>query len=319
MSRIKSTFAIIVVSLFARGALAQTGVALLVQPGPQDMKLELQGSATVFNQGHTIRPDNDFKLTYYDGQGRYRFDPSQPLGPRVGFDATYLDIASDDPSLPDRLADVSIGYGMAIGRFGQWWAAASVGVGYAGNAPFDDSDAWYGKADVLVGRDLWGGTLLGVLDYDGNRSFAPDVPLPGVEFRSAFSPMLSYVIGLPFSSLTWKPNDTFELKLQYALTNTLGARAIYKFTPALQAYGALESIANPFHIDTASGDRRLFFFQDRVEVGLRIAPWQNLSIVGGVGYAFNQEFRSGFDSRNLKGVSRISDEPYFKLQVEWQP
>ena len=59
--------------------------------------------------------------------------------------------------------------------------AAALGVGYAGEQIFDDTDAFYGKATVIVGKDFnEKSAILFALSYDGSRVIYPDIPLPAI-------------------------------------------------------------------------------------------------------------------------------------------
>ena len=102
--------------------------------------------------------------------------------------------------LVDVLGDVDDeeGADCPVGKAGDWIFAVGVAAGYAGASPFSEGNAWYGKATAVALRQFSeSDALVLVLDYDGNRTLLPDVPLPGIAYTHRVSPSLFYVIGAP--------------------------------------------------------------------------------------------------------------------------
>ena len=58
---------------------------------------------------------------------------------------------------------------------------------------------------------------------------------------------------------------------------------------------------------------RLFFQQRRAEVGVRWEPRKDFNFSLAVGYAFGQEFSTGFDFRQTDEFTDVSDEPYVRV------
>ena len=188
----------------AASALAQTGPALLLKPNLSETEaLEARGDAIFLQQGSTSNAGADFRLSVFEWSGRFR-EQRENFIPRVGWDLTYLDVNTKDPSIPDKgLTDVSLAAGFELGTYSGWLTGLTVGVGYAGDTPFGEGDAWYGKATFVIGRELDPKTKLGfVLDYDGNRTYLPDIPLPGFAYIHEFDPHISYTLGVPLTSLS---------------------------------------------------------------------------------------------------------------------
>ena len=69
-------------------------------------------------------------------------------------------------------------------------------------------------------------------------------------------------------------------------------------------------------------NRTFFFFnyegfqQRRAEVGLRWEPRKDFLFSVAGGYAFGQEFSTGFDARDTDLVADVSDEPYLRFGVD---
>ena len=302
---------------FAPLAAAQTGPALLLKPLlSEDETWESGGAATVVRDAHAQGSDADFNMSVYEYAGRFR-EQREKLIPRIGWDIAYYDFSSDIPILDQPLTDVSVAAGLELGKYYDWTAGLTAGIGYAGNSPFGEGDAWYAKATLVVGRKLDKKTDLAfVVDYDGNRTIFPDIPLPGIAYRHEFDPTLSYTIGIPLTSITWKPDDKISFDLTWTIVDRFDARLEYKLSPAWSVIGLLEQRQEGFAVDGIDDHDRLLFQQRRAEAGVRWKPWEHSSLLLAGGYAFGTEFSVGYDQGDSTEVADISDEPYVRLSFE---
>src|SRR5262245_30372706 len=172
-----SRVAIAVSLLLTSWASAQTGPELLLKPFPKGQTVEGQASGGFIADGDTTKGD-DFSMNFYNAAGRFRIMPEQRADPRFGFNVTFFDIDTDGP-VPANLVDTSVGFGMGVLDNSGWLGGVTLGVGYAAAGAFDDGNGYYYQADFLIGKELDETSSIGfVLDYDGNRTFMPDVPLP---------------------------------------------------------------------------------------------------------------------------------------------
>ena len=304
----------------ARG---QTGIDLLIKPFLDGNSIELDNaSAIAYPAGHESAEPDHFQFYEFDSDGRARFAiPGVADGKKIlylGYDTTNLDLAAHGPLLPDHLTDTSIAAGMPIARQGDNIWAISGGVGYAGNEPFTQSSAVYGKGDLIFVHPLGDerNLVLG-LDYDGNRSVLPDVPFPGIAYQAKSGDSLEYVLGFPFCSAVWLPFPRHDITVTVDVTIPDEAEAQIGFQPVKQFnfFGGYYQSIDSFHIDDQPEDRRLFFQQQRFEAGVKWLPRTGVEVSLAAGYAFDQHFDSGFDDRNLNGITRVSDEPYLKLNA----
>ncbi len=268
-----------------------------------------------FLEGGQTDDGEDFRLSVYESAGRVRLTPGVFESPRVGWEATYLELNSTDPSLPEQLVNTSAGFAMPLGKTGDWVFALGVGAGYAGDTPYDDGDAWYGQGTLLAFRQFDEESGLAfIIDYDGNRSILPDVPLPGFAYSRRIRDDLFLVAGLPVTSLEWTPTERLTVKGTYALPYTVDLAVGYEVTQGLRVYGKTESRSEAFHLDALERNSdRLFFEQRRAEVGVAWEPRDGWLLTAGVGYAWGGEFSTGWDVRETDEVTDISDEPYVKL------
>ena len=212
-----------------------------------------------------------------------------------------------------------VAFGIDLNIFKDWRGGLTVGAGYAGDVPFNQGDAWYGKATLVFGKDLDKKTTLAlVLDYDGSRTYLPDVPFPGVAYRHQYDPTLSFTVGVPLNTVIWKPAQLPRLRVEvsWLLLENFEADLDYEIFKHLVVFGRLNSINRAFHTEQLEGNDRLLFFQRRVEIGLRWQPRQETTLFGAIGYAFSGEFSAGFDTRDADAVADISDEPYLRVGFE---
>lgn len=291
----------------------------MIVPWEEGTHGSFHGDAYIFNGGHTDSPaDNGIHLQIVDAYGRAALSTSDPHL-RFGFDATYINIDSSDPALPERLVDQSIAVGFGIGAFDGWEVGATVGVGYAGNNPFADAEALYGLANLIFSYKIDDtSSVQFLLNYDGNRTLWPDVPLPGIVYNHRVDDTLSYSVGVPYSSITWSPVDRLTLHADYALPYTFNVLAEYEVVDDWFVFGAFSSRNDAFTLDEDRDHRRLFFSQRRLEAGVRWQPSERCELLLAAGYAFDQEFEYGFDSRDLDTVRELTDEPFIRAAVAFE-
>lgn len=306
--------AVLMIAL-AGSARAQTGPALLLRPlMDKDEIWESGGGGTGFASGHADGADFDMSMLEWSGRVR-EWGPR--YAPRIGWDLTHYVLESDIPVLDQNLTDVAIAGGLELGTYYDWRAGFTAGVGYAGNAPLGEGDAWYGKATLALGRQINKRITLDlVLDYDGNRSIFPDIPLPGFAWRHQFDPRLSYTIGIPLTSITWRPDDRNTIEIIWALVEQLDIRLTHKLSPKWSLVGLLERRQDAFSVDDIPDHDRLLFQQRRAEVGLFWKPLEHTTLLFAAGYAFGGEFSIGYDQRDSAEVADLSDEPYLRLAFE---
>lgn len=325
---IKSQFAFLGVSIilfcgsFAR---AQTGASLMLVPFPAEKTAEAKVDAFFFADGETDGSGpNDFELSIYDFRGRVAPLEDKNVV-RFGIDGTYFDIESNDPAIPERLTDQSVAVGFGIAKIEQWEFGATVGVGFAGDLPYSDSDAVYAKASIVGAyriddKSAW---QFG-LDYNGNRGIFPDVPFPFLAYARTENENLSYVIGFPFSSVRWVPVDRLTIRASLSPASVINAgfyaNIDYEFIDTLHIYGEYDTRFEAFHLDGDDENRRLFYRHKRLEVGLR---WELEELTGidaelrvAGGYAFDREFERGWDVRDTDNIRDLSDEPYLRMGVD---
>ena len=305
-----------VVCATVTAAQAQTDPALVLRPWPDGKSVQVDAEAMFLGSATTDNAAANIHLRRYDVGGRFRSDQSDASLFSFGVDLTSIDVSTTDPALPDNLVDQSVAAGIALGETGGWAFNVIVGFGYAGDNPYSDGDALYAIADVIARcrideRSSW--HML--LDYNGNRTFLPDVPLPGFGYHHRSSEAFSYTLGLPHSGIDWRPADRVSLSVGYSVPVTFRASAVYEVTDGISVFGRFDNRLDAFTLDNSRDHRRLIFQQRLIEAGVRVRPHDMVDMTLAVGYAFDQEFESGFDSRDRHGVADVSDEPFVRAAL----
>ena len=304
------------VAVCATAAQAQTDQRLLFDEWHEGSRLELRAEARLY-QGSTLsKSGTQASVRSYDSTGRVRLSTEHEINPSLGYDTYFLDTGNTGGILPRTLSDSSFAFATPLGNVGEWFIAASAGVGYAGDGAFGNSKAWYGKAELTFGRELAKDEhLLIWLAYDGNRLLLPDVPTPSIAYSNDTHETFSYVLGLPDSSFEWKPTKSVIARAEWSLPLTLDASVDFMLTETLSLFGQYRNSTRSFHTESLSRSRRVFFDEQTIEAGLHGRLTPKITATGAVGYAFSRSFKTGFDDRNLTTLSDVGDAPYLRVEL----
>jgi len=312
---------IMVAFVMTSHASAEPASNMLASPWPAERAVDFSVDTWGQSKGDSDQTGMDVRLSRYQAAGRWRLDPGDTLSPSMAVSSHRLDIHSSDPALPQRLVDVSVAGSMVFDVDQDTTLQVILGGGYAGDNAFGDGSAYYGLADLILTRSL--GERRGyklILDYNGNRTIFPDIPLPGFIYYDRLNEQTTYTLGFPSSSITWKPDDRTTVRATYFLPTTVNGIIEYELAQPWSIYGSFESSLNAYKVDSDPSNRRLMFAQKRIEGGVVWRGRQGDSFPGvevrvACGYAFDQEFTRGFDVRDTDTVRDISDEPYVRVGV----
>lgn len=304
---------LIVMSTTAR---AQTGAALLLKPWPSEQSVESDTDGYFLNAAHT-KTGESLQLSLCESYGRLRLQPGNLISPRLGYELRFLDTNLKSGIVPRELTDLSIALGTAVGEYHGWTVGATAGVGYAGDSAFSLGSAWYGKATIDIGKQITDNGLFAIIiDYDGNRPYLPDIPLPGIAYKYKFDDTLLLLLGAPYSSIEWTPMGKLKFVASYRLFRQFTARLEYRATKRVLIYGGYDYEQDAFHIAELGSKRRLLFSDQRVETGLEYSINDQLMFRLAAGYAFDNRFARGFDFDKTNVALAFSDEPYVHLAFE---
>jgi hypothetical protein len=296
---------------------AQTGAGLLIKPWEANGAVEEATTGLLENRGHIQENQRSFQLSVLESAGRVRILPGHEASPRLGYDLTLLNMHTSQPKIHSQLLDASFAFGTFVGESNGWVFGVTMGLGYAGDSPFAEGRGWYGHADFVVAKKFSETDALGVgLDYDGHRSYMPDVPLPGFGYIHTFDPHLEMVVGAPLSSITWKPDDKWRLYLEYNLLTDFDLDIGYQFIKHWIVFGGFQTRRDQFIIQALPGHTRLLYGQKRGEAGIRFDPLKYMNFTVAFGYAFATDFRKGFDYRDTQPFFNASNVPYIRLGLD---
>jgi hypothetical protein len=291
---------------------AQTTSEMLIVPWYGDV-FESQTDLFLFPSGHLTPGTGTAKLTEIDSQGRWRFN-QEDRAPAMGYGLHVVALGSEQQAVPPILTDISGAGAMTLGSVSGWEIDAEAGAGYAGNHVFSDGAAWYGRGTILATHSFSADRELQFLvEYDGNRSTFPDAPLPGVEYRDKVNDQLSFILGYPTTSITFKPIEPLECTVNWYIPQSFDANLEYTITQHWSVVGTFAATDLPFHSTTLPSDRRLFFLQNRFEAAVRWTLSDSFNLLVAAGYAFDRRINSGWDERKLTPVASLSDQPYLRL------
>lgn len=308
----------------------QVDPSLMLTPWPESAELA-QGSVDVLvqDQGHVTsgpgQADSDVRILEAAARGRIRLVP--PTDPDAMFDHGGVTLGLDNQFVHvDRdiagaefdldLADFAAALGIGLGQFDGWDISLIAGGGhsYVEGDPGDNHGSAYALAGLVVSRRLdEQSDLTFVLDYNGNRSILPDVPLPGVVYSRRVSDDLRLSLGLPVSSLHWSPADRWSVDLRYVLPYSLDAVIGYRLLDELLLFASFETSLSAFR--DGDGRDRIFYSRRLAQLGLTWTPWPNTSLTFAGGWAFDQEFTTGWDTRDEDEVFDVSDEPFLRAKI----
>jgi hypothetical protein len=301
-------------------AQGQTNSGLLVELFPKEQVFSGRASAVFLEGGHIAESDadEDFQMAIYDTEGRFRLKPGAEESVRIGYDFTYLDLQTGFDGLPERLVDHSVAVGFPIGKHGDWIFGGTAGIGYAGDSFYGDGDAYYGLASLVAfWKQSETSAFVFALDYDGNRTFLPDIPLPGFAYIKRISDRLELTAGLPITAIKWKATDQLTVELAYSIPDDVRLDVGYEVFDHLTLFGRVRQQREAFYFDgLAENYDRILFEQRRAEAGVRYEPCENAAVDLALGYAWSGEFSEGFDSRRNNEIADISDEPYIRGGIE---
>lgn len=298
-------------------AAGQTGPSLMLAPWSDQARLNTAGDV-LFIPTETNGPGSpDLDLTRVHVVGRVRPEQTGDRKLTFGYALTHLDLDTADAALPERLTDASLAVGAALGDFHafdhDWNLNATAGAGFASSNTFDDIHGLYFMGSLFASASLDDRTSLVVgLDYDGNRTVFPDLPLPAIALAVKHSDTVRYTLGFPVSSITWTPDDRWTLQASTTLA-TFDARASFMLDDRFTLFGEYGGTADAFHVAGDTDNRRLFYTAQHLEAGVVVTLTDSASLTVAGGLAFQQEFERGFDLRDTTTVRELDDAAYLRV------
>jgi hypothetical protein len=150
-----------------------------------------------------------------------------------------------------------------------------------------------------------------------NGQIGQNIPIPGIAYEF-HSDQLDGVIGLPFLSLTYRPNDVLQFDLNYTAITDVRARASVRVAEAARVFGGFSWDSESWlPADRPDHRQQLFYYEKRLEAGLDWALGEHIHFVLTGGYAFDRYF---LESRGftLTGHNHLAlaPGPFVALQLD---
>ncbi len=302
--------------LWSAPAHADTSARLPLVPMRKDEQAQIRAEVA-----HYLRSDladgGSVAVTKASWSTRWRVTGRNPQPALyVGFALARTAFDTDDPRIPASLTDVSVAVGFPVTRWASWNVAGTVGAGFAGDKPFADGVAFYGKGSISASRPMGERSRLTVtIDYDGNRGFARDWPLPALIYQRV-GETLSFAVGLPFNQVTWRPSPRWTVAVSGLPPLFVRASVKYDVTSHVSlglSFGGGSEFA---HVSGTARRIRFGYEERRVELN---ATYQrdSLRITFGGGAVFDREFFQESDSGREFGSFDVDDGAYFVLRISW--
>lgn len=278
-----------------RPLLLLTAALALGLPDPAAAQSELQTMLDPVLGRQIAR--SEYRITYYPdervdeqpaelGLIQHRFSLAGPLGQtsrdewtasasvRLQDYDTRAVLPDTGERFPGELWDVRVGASYRHKFENGWIAGASVTVGSASDEPFASEDELVVRAVGLLRlphgeRNAWLFTLLYTSDEEyltGLRG----VPIPGIAYQYAPSDRFLAIIGVPFSSIEYRPLETLTLEASYFPVRRVRARATYELFRPLRLYAGFDwDNEHHFRADRGDKDDKLYYYEKRLTAGVR--------------------------------------------------
>lgn len=304
-----------IVCLLSTGAMAQYFGRLLGQPWSDDDRATTYDHPMIEDGGHVNNDSSDTSVFAWDSFGRVRLNRQDQDSPIVGYRILTIGLGTETPAFKASMDEFDLTYGMYLGQIDGWKIGTMLGLGYSSTHPFVNTSGIFGIGHVTAEKAIDANdSFLLAVDYEANGALLPDVPLPGFAFVHR-DEHLNFLVGYPLSYVAWTPTPKWEMTAVYQVPYSCDVDGEYHVT---KHFGFYSDAGNFFQgIVRSDGDitNRQFFQMSRVEAGVRFTfdPWIDSTI--GIGYGFDQTISSGFDIRDMHGVSHLSNEPYLSFIV----
>ena len=220
--------------------------------------------------------------------------------------------------LPGELYDLRFGTSYRQQLENGWIAGGSLSFGSTSDELFASGD------EIVVGangflrvphgeRNAW----IFLLNYSNNRDFLHNIPIPGFAYQLDNGPQLRALLGIPLTSVHWKPVEKLELDFAYRIPRRIHGEVSYRLTDPLKLYLAYDWHNDRWlRADRHDDDDRMWYYEQTLMAGVRW-DWCNCGWLNfGAGYAFDRFFYEGddFDDRHESRID-LDDGPIVRLQV----
>jgi hypothetical protein len=317
----RRSFVVLGLALLTSASFAQTDQRLL-QHGFRASPhwADTSDEPTFIFGGHTEEAGDDLDIFYWDSFGHIKLERDN-RNPDfwLGYRSLTITIDGDIPQITGDLVDVSLAAAFQLndgGRSDEWRVDLALGAGTANDGHWSNTDALYGVATINAAKPLSEDTILNIgVNYNGNRSIWPDIPLPYVSIFTQVNSELSLNVGILSSGLLWELDDNAaRVWFDYVTASSLTVGGSLGIAREWSVFAEYKDTNDGFYLNDRNNER-FFYEKSQVALGLEWKRGTAWNIRLGGGYAFDQRFATGFDVLDTDGVLNPSDEPLAFLTV----
>jgi hypothetical protein len=198
---------------------------------------------------------------------------------------------------PGELWDVRVGAGYRHTFENGWIGGVTLTVGSASDEPFASEDELIVRAVALLRvphgeRNAW---LLSLLYTSGEEYLTglSGVPIPGIAYQYAPWDRFLAIIGIPFSSVQYRPLEKLTLEASYVPVRRVRVRATYALFRPLRLYAGFDW-DHEFHFRANRGDNddKLYYYEKRLTAGARF-DLRHVGVEVSGGRAFDRFYFEG--------------------------
>jgi hypothetical protein len=196
---------------------------------------------------------------------------------------------------PGELWDLDLGF-LHRRRLPNRW---TLGLNLSLSSPSDEPFAGWDETSLMLNgfleipdgaRNAW----VVFLNYSANREFLPHVPIPGGGYLFAPSRNFTALAGVPLVFLNYRPFSRLSLRASYFPIHSVSAEAELECQKNLTVFGEFRWV-NERYFRSGREDRRdrLFWYEKKLQIGVKISPKRGFELVVAGAYAFDRFFFEG--------------------------
>jgi len=165
-----------------------------------------------------------------------------------------------------------------------------------------------------AGRNSW----FFFLNYSTNREFLPHIPIPGAAYFYAPSRDFNALIGAPLLFVNWIPLTDLSLRAFYFPIHTVYAGCDYRLSGAVNIFASFRWENDRYYrIGREDKDDRLFWYEQRIEAGIKLQAVSGLEVVLSGGYSFDRFFFEGesYDDDRTDNRVDVGNGPFIAVRA----
>jgi hypothetical protein len=220
--------------------------------------------------------------------------------------------------LPNELYNLRFGPAYRYKFKNGWTAGIGVILGSASDKLFHSKNELSLQSDIFVRipaaeDNSW----VFFIDYNTNREFWRNIPIPGAAYWFKSSDKFQAMIGAPVASIKFKPFERLTCEATYIMVRDIEAKISYDIASQFYIYGGFNWNNELYaRADRERNQDRIFYYEKLLLAG---AHWQAFKYIGidlTAGYSFDRFFFEGekYDNKD-DNETEIENGPFVTLRA----